>query len=286
MKAVLLVSGSLGLECLKSFPSEWEVVMVFTDRGSKAIIDFASERNIPVFAGNPRKGKASEYIRLLEPEVVFSINYLFLVEEDIINWPSRYCFNIHGSLLPRYRGRTPHVWAIINGEKITGATVHLVDKGCDTGDIVLQKDFEINDTDTGAIVLEKFRHLYPEMIKEVLDMVRKGEVRPQIQDHNLATRFGVRTPESGRINWSWHRERIMNWVRAQAKPYPMAFTFAGQQRVCINKVKFSPHGFDCDDPDGLVLSLHNRNPIVKTPNGALELLEYEGETPAPGTILS
>ncbi len=285
MKAILLISGGLGLQCFKTFPENWEVQMIFTDKGSTAIIDYAREKNVPVFIGNPRNGKASEWIVRYHPDIIFSINYLFLIEDDLINWPIKYCFNIHGSLLPKYRGRTPHVWAIINNERITGATVHLVDKGCDTGPVVLQRSFEIDAEETGASVLNKFNSLYPEMIREVLELVKSGRVIVTAQDHSAATIFGVRTPESGKINWGWQKERIYNWVRAQAKPYPMAFTFVNGQKLSINKLEFSNYGFSGNDPDGLVLGLQNDKPVIKTPNGAVSLVEFEGVFPEPGTIL-
>src|SRR5690606_11116288 len=103
-------------------------------------------------------------------DVLFSINYLFLIERDVLSQDPR-VVNLHGSLLPKYRGRTPHVWAIINNESHTGVTAHLVDEGCDTGPIILQREVPIEYTDTGATILLKFSSLYPEIIADVYRML-------------------------------------------------------------------------------------------------------------------
>jgi methionyl-tRNA formyltransferase len=275
LKAALLLSGNLGFKCLQQFPVECNIICIFTDKRSTAIINWAKEKNIPLFAGNPRNGAATAFIKDHQPDILFSINYLFLIEADLIKWPAKYCFNIHGSLLPKYRGRTPHVWAIINGEKETGATIHLVDDGCDTGDIILQKKISINDHMTGADVLSAFYELYPKMISEVIRQVMNATIHPTPQDHSKATYFGIRTPDSGRIDWNWEKQRIYNWVRAQAIPYPQAFTFCEEQKITINRIIFADSGFNAEDANGLVLDVTNGKPIVKTPNGAILLEEFE-----------
>ena len=184
---------------------------------------------------------------------------------------AKFAVNIHGSLLPRYRGRTPHVWAIINNETKTGVTAHLIDDGCDTGDIIKQKEVIIDNTDTGADILQKFNKLYVPLVDEILTDFERGSITPLPQNNKNATFFGKRTPNDGRINWGWQKERIRNWVRAQAYPYPGAFTYSEglDEKVIIDEVVFSDRGFNETDLNGLIVSL---NPIcVKTPNGILEL---------------
>lgn len=272
------MSGNLGFECLRLFPGNYEIVCIFTDRRSTPIIEWAGEKNIPLFVGNPRGGRAANFIKGLETDILFSINYLFIIEEDLIKWPSKYSFNIHGSLLPKYRGRTPHVWAIINGEKETGATVHFIDENCDTGDIVLQCKIEITNDMTGADILDRFFHLYPQMIETVLQQVSENKVEAVAQDNTQSTYFGLRTPESGRIDWSWNKEKVYNWVRAQAIPYPQAFSFIEGNKIKINKIKFSEFKIDENQPDGIVLSVDRGTPVIKTPNGAVSLEEFETES--------
>jgi len=127
----LLVSGNLGSIALTNLESNHHVIFVMTDKNSVSIIDFCKHKKINYFLGNPRGGKCITFIQSFEIDVLVSVNYLFLIDKDLINFPKKLAFNIHGSLLPKYRGRTPHVWAIINNEKETGITAHRIDEGCD-----------------------------------------------------------------------------------------------------------------------------------------------------------
>ncbi|PCE66557.1 methionyl-tRNA formyltransferase [Sediminicola luteus] len=269
MRIGLLVSGGLGLILLEKLKNECHLIFVFTDINSRSIIDFCKSNNIECFIGNPRMGKCASFITGKEIDVLVSVNYLFLIEQDVIELPKKYAFNIHGSLLPKYRGRTPHVWAIINGEENTGITAHLIDEGCDTGKILKQVNIPIENDDTGANILEKFAFAYPELVTDVLTQIEKGTISPITQDNTLATYYGKRTPEDGLINWDWCKERIYNWIRAQAPPYPGSFTFLGKSKITFVSSKFSNLGFNYDLRNGTVLAL---DPLtVKTNNGALEL---------------
>jgi methionyl-tRNA formyltransferase len=248
------------------------VAFVMTDKSSEGIITHCQEKNIPLFVGNPRNGKAIAFIANKPVDVILSINYLFIVEQDIITHPTQYAINFHGSLLPRYRGRTPHVWAIINNERETGITAHLLTEGCDEGDIVYQEKLTIEPAFTGGELLNLFNQRYPHIVRNVMEMIENNTISLVKQDHSKATWFGKRTPEDGGINWRWHKERIYNWVRAQTKPYPGAFTYRGDDKIIIHQVGFSDYGFDADMPDGLLLTTQPQ-PIVKTANGALALTD-------------
>ena len=272
MKLGLLLSGGLGISILKSLFEEYKIEFVFTDKNSKGIIDFCQDANVPTFIGNPRANSSKEFLENKEVEVIASVNYLFLVEKDLIEKPKNMIFNVHGSLLPKYRGRTPHVWSIINNEKITGVTAHLIDEGCDTGDVIRQVAISIEAEDTGADILKKYELVYPEIVSDVLEDIKNNTIKTQPQDISEATYFGKRTPEDGRINWNWQKERIFNWVRAIADPYPGAFTYYQNQKVTIDKIKYVNFGFNYLDDNGKIL---NTQPIIiKTPNGAVEIVKY------------
>jgi len=271
MNLALFVSGGLGFKVLDHLKeSKHSIRCVFTDSNSESIIEKANDNRLPIFIGNPRNDRALRFIDAYEIDIILSVNYLFLIERLLFS-KAKLAINIHGSLLPKYRGRTPHVWAIINNESKTGVTAHLIDDGCDTGDIVKQKEVIIDDSDTGADILEKFNKLYVPLVDEILSDFERGKIKPLPQNNKNATFFGKRTPHDGRINWGWQKERIRNWVRAQAYPYPGAFTFYEglDEKVIIDEVVFSDRGFNETDRNGLIVSL---NPIcVKTPNGVLEL---------------
>ncbi len=275
MKIVLLVSGRLGFEILKDIASTYKVVAVFTDKASQEIIGHCKKLDVRYFVGNPRGGNVLHLTRELNVDVLLSVNYLFLIEKDLIEWPRLYAINFHGSLLPKYRGRTPHVWAIINNETITGITAHLIDEGCDTGPIVGQLIVPIEAEDSGATILDRYIVLYPQFVRQIIKKVEGGTLSPKPQANEEATYYSKRTPEDGRINWSWQKERIQNWVRALAFPYPGAFTFYDQKKIIINWVEFSNAGYYDSIPDGTILKVETGLPVVKTQNGALLIKEYK-----------
>lgn len=269
MNLAILVSGGLGMSaCEYLLCSRHLVKCIFTDSKSVDIINIAELKNIPLFVGNPRNDKGANFIEFFNVDLILSVNYLYIVEPALFS-KAKFAVNIHGSLLPKYRGRSPHVWAIINNEQKTGVTAHVIDEGCDTGDIIRQIEVDIDVNDTGFDIIRKFTGVYILLIKEVLQDFENSCVSLNPQNNELFTYFGKRTPEDGLINWNWQKERIRNWVRAQSNPYPGAFTNFMQERLIIDEITYSDFGFDSSFENGLILKL---NPIlVKTPNGVVEL---------------
>lgn len=280
MNYCICVSGNLGLIVLKKLLQKTiNIAAVLTDRHSGEIVSICEEKCVKCFAGNPRNGKAYSWIKEnnIEFDILLSINYLFILETDILNMP-KHAINFHGSLLPRYRGRTPHVWAIINGEKEVGITAHLMNDKCDDGDIVKQIVIPVEDEDTGAKILSKYNEKYPSMVDEIIDEIEGDQIVVRPQDISKATYFGKRTSEDGHINWEWQKERIRNWVRAQANPYPGAFTFLNDDKIIINKIEYSNLGFTDTMVNGLVVAVMDGTPYVKTQNGVVKLVDFETDT--------
>lgn len=266
----VLCSGGLGLNTLSQIVEDYPVKFILTDSCSTSIIDFAVQNKIPFYAGNPRKGKGYSFIKNINVDVIASINYLFLIDEDIISHSNKLTFNTHGSLLPKYRGRTPHVWAIINDEKKAGITAHIIDKGCDTGKIIHQIEVPINYEDTGAILLEKYTNEYYPLVKKVFKDVLTNQLNLVTQNEKQATYFGKRTPKDGEINWNWTKENIRNWVRAQAKPYPGAFTYYEGQKIIIDKISITPIKAKKENLNGEIVQT-KPHILVKTSNGLVSL---------------
>lgn len=281
LSVCLLASGSLGFALLEHLFCKSGIALhsVFTDKKSEGIIVFCKEKNFPCFVGNPR-GNASESFRKKiagRPDILLSVNYLFLIEEDLISYPVRYALNVHGSLLPKYRGRAPHVWAIINGEKETGITAHLITRDCDKGAVVAQKRIAISSSDTGGSVLKKYKDAYPELIDEVIQNINAGALTFAEQDESRATYFPKRTPDDGEIDFNWQRERVYNWVRAMAPPeYPGAFFYDGKSKVVVQKASFSDLGFAPGTQNGAVILKDETAYVVKTPNGCVVLQKFDG----------
>lgn len=279
MNYCVCVSGNLGFVVLNDLlKKDIHIAAVLTDKHSDKIIAICDNKNVKCFAGNPRGGKAFNWIKDndIDFEILLSINYLFILESNIINIP-KYAINFHGSLLPRYRGRTPHVWAIINGEKEVGITAHLMNDKCDDGDIVKQVCILVEDEDTGAIILTKYNNIYPSMVEEIIDDIESDNVIAIPQNVSKATYFGKRTPDDGHINWEWQKERIHNWVRALANPYPGAFSFCGGIKIIINRISYTEHGFQDTVTNGTVVDIIDGTPYVKVQNGVIALIDFETE---------
>ena len=272
----VLCSGGLGFDTLVKIHNEYQIKFILTDKKSIEIIQFSKEQEIPLFIGNPRNGTGYQFIKNISVDVITSINYLFLIANDIISHPKKLIFNIHGSLLPKYRGRTPHVWAIINGEKKTGITAHLIDSGCDTGSIIEQIEIDIEYNDTGGIILEKYAKEYFPLVKKVLSSVELNQLTLKKQIELNASYFGKRTPLDGEINWSWSKEDIRNWVRAQAFPYPGAFTFYDNLKIIIDKVSIHEGHLNTEISNGTLLKL-DAIIVVKVSNGYLKLDSVRAE---------
>ena len=275
MNLGILVSGNLGYVVLKHLFKNYKVIFVMTDKKSNLIIDFCKTNEIEVFEGNPRNEMAYDFFSKQKIEVLLSVNYLFLIKKDLIELPVKVAFNIHGSLLPKYRGRTPHVWGIINNEKQTGITAHLIDEGCDTGHILDQVIVDISESDTGNDLLKKYNKLYIPLIENVLDSVKNNNLTVTPQNNRVATFFGKRTAQDGKINWEWHKERIKNWVRAQAYPYPGAFAFYNNKKVIIDEIEFVDYNYNQEQLNGTILSAFPL--IIKTPNGPVLLKKTRNE---------
>lgn len=266
----VLCSGALGLNTLSKIAKEYTIEFVLTDSNSEGVIDFVKANNIPFFTGNPRNGKGYNFIQNISVDVIVSINYLFLIECDVIEHSNVLTFNIHGSLLPKYRGRTPHVWAIINGEEKAGITAHIIDSGCDTGDIIHQIELLIETEDTGATMLAKYTKAYYPLVKKVLVDVLKKQLNFKKQNESDATYYGKRTPSDGEINWNLPKEAIRNWVRAQAQPYPGAFTFYDNQKIIIDKISFSEVKYSAKYNNGEIIQLIPKL-VVVVKNGTVNL---------------
>lgn len=235
--------------------------------------NFCKKNGLDIFIGKPNKDELILKLQNKRSNVLLSINYLFLLDKKIFQL-FEYPINFHGSLLPRYRGRTPHIWAIINNETETGITAHFIDEGCDEGDILFQESIKIENHYTGANLLDIFQIEYPKIILKVLAMINDNQVKRIPQVNQIATYFPKRVPEDGLLNWNWQKERILNWIRALCYPYPGAFTYYENEKIIIDEIRFSHFGFDSSIENGTIISVNIiNNPIVKVQNGAIEIVK-------------
>ena len=158
----------------------------------------------------------------------------------------------------------------------TGITAHLIDSGCDTGSIIEQIEIDIEYNDTGGILLGKYAKEYFPLVKKVLSSVELNQLTLKKQIELNASYFGKRTPLDGEINWSWSKEDIRNWVRAQAFPYPGAFTFYDNLKIIIDKVSIHEGHLNTEISNGTLLKL-DAIIVVKVSNGYLKLDSVRAE---------
>ena len=272
-KIIVFASGNLGLNMLEYLKQVSEIEFIATDSNSGGIIEFATNNGIDNFIGRPNKAELFIKLQSKKSKILLSINYLFLLEKKIFQ-SFEYPINFHGSLLPKYRGRTPHVWAIINNETETGISAHFIEEGCDEGDIVYQDRIKIENHYTASDLLNIFQIEYPKIIFKILENISHGKIVRIPQDNIIATYFPKRVPEDGLLDWNWQKERLYNWIRALSDPYPGAYSYYKDERIIIDEIKFSNIGFDSSIKNGTIISLNENNyPIVKLQNGAIEIVK-------------
>lgn len=191
------------------------------------------EFNIPVVEVSGKMNEYQKQLADLRPDFICVIGWYYMIPTALRNLAPKGCAGIHASLLPKYRGGAPLVWAIINGEKTTGVTFFHFADGVDNGDIIAQKAFEFDDDATIADLVIKAEQASLAILRECLPRIAAGTA-PRLQQNEAdATYFPQRSPEDGLIDWTWDAKRIKDFIRAQTKPYPGAFTFIGGKKVTI-----------------------------------------------------
>ena len=195
--------------------------------------DFEKEYNIPVIEAEGNLSGYFERIKNFNPDFLLVIGWYYLIPKKILGISPLGAAGIHGSLLPKYRGNAPFVWAMINGESETGITFFYFDDGIDTGDIIAQQAIQIEETDTIKEILYKARVASIKVLLNNLPKIESGTADRRQQHHEDATYFPKRTPDDGLIDWSWDAKRIKNFIRAQTKPYPGAYIIANGKKIII-----------------------------------------------------
>ena len=246
----------------------------------RSVAALARENKIPVYTPESLKDpRWTALVRELEPDLLLSLYYRNIIPESIFKQAKLGAYNMHGSYLPRYRGRAPLNWAIIHGEDHTGVSLHVMEKSADTGDIVDQEKVPIGPRQTAGELTPKVRDAAVAVLSRQLDALLAGKAPRTPQDASKATYFGKRTPADGLIDWTKPSRDIFNLVRAVTRPFPGAFTFAPTgQRLNVWWAESVPT--QTDAPCGTILSL---SPLkIRTQDGALEITqgEWTPETPA------
>ncbi|MBI5890392.1 MAG: formyltransferase [Nitrosomonadales bacterium] len=232
-RAVVFAYHNVGYRCLNVLLAHGvDVALVVTHRDNpKETIWFESVQKLAELHGiptitpeNPNVPEVVERIAALQPDFYFSFYYREMLKAPLLAIPKRGALNMHGSLLPKYRGRVPVNWAIIRGETETGATLHYMTEKPDNGDIVAQQAVPILPDDTALEVFQKVTVAAEMALSHVLPALLAGKAPAVKQDLSKGAYFGGRKAEDGIIDWSQSALEIHNLVRAVAPPYPGAMT--------------------------------------------------------------
>lgn len=284
MKIVFFGNHTVGIVALRALINESHVVGVVAhpydpEDGVRyqSVYDFAHSQNIPVIRGRGKDSKVSDFIFLHKPDLIWVTDYRYILPNEILKKSVNGGVNLHPSLLPKYRGRAPVNWAIINGERTLGLTAHFMSSNVDDGDVIEQKTFELSiDEDVGN-ALDKLMPLYDTLTRHVIQSFIRGEVPREAQNNSCATIFEARKPIDGKIDWNISAERIRDLVRAVAKPYPGAYTTFDGKRVYIWKAILENTDLTASHKPGTIVNITDSTLLVTCGEGMLRVLNYTDE---------
>ncbi|MEI6024819.1 MAG: bifunctional UDP-4-amino-4-deoxy-L-arabinose formyltransferase/UDP-glucuronic acid oxidase ArnA [Phycisphaerales bacterium] len=282
MKTVVLAYHELGAAGLKAaIRNGLDVVAVFTHRDDPSeggwytsVAREAAAAGIPVFA--PEKLDHPiwiERIKEMKADLLLSCHYRNMVGAKVRELFPKGCINLHSAMLPKYRGRCPINWVLVNGETETGVTLHYMSDKADAGDIIGQRKVKIDIADTARTLTASMSQATSDLLDELLPLVKANKAPRTPQDEKNASSFGRRTPDDGNIDWTKSAEEIRNLTRAVAFPWPGAFTFAGERKFMVWTTKTAQG----TGQPGEILSADPM--VVACGNGALEIVEAQ---PADG----
>ncbi len=246
MKIVFMGTPDFAVPTLESlFKRGYSIELVITQkdkpkgRGKKVqytpVKEKALELGLEVYQPDSINDKESiDKIKSINPDFIVVVAYGQILRKEILEIPKYGCYNVHASLLPKYRGAAPINWAIINGEKETGVTIMEMEEGLDTGDMILWKSIEIKPDDDAPGIHDKLSILGGEMIIEALEGIKNGVIIKTPQNHSLSTYAHMLDKSMGRINWNDKGENIINLIRG-LKPWPSAYTQYNDEIVKIHK---------------------------------------------------
>ena len=221
--------GVTGIECLLQAGFEIKQIITHQDDPKEniwfeSVFALADRRQIPVITPeNPNQTELVKHLSELNPQWFFSFYYRHMLGPNLLTIPVRGAYNLHGSLLPKYRGRAPVNWAVLHGESTTGVSLHQMVEKPDAGSLIDQEAVTISPNDKAHDVFIKLAPAAKTLLTRCLPLLLNGKIEPKPLDLAQGSYFGGRTPEDGRIDWRQSAWMIHNLVRAVAPPYPGAF---------------------------------------------------------------
>jgi methionyl-tRNA formyltransferase len=255
-----------------------------------SVRDLAFENHLPVYQpADPNDPAFVTAMQALQPDWLFSCYYRAMLKQPLLDLPRLGALNLHGSLLPRYRGRCPLNWVLVHGEIETGITLHYMEAKADRGDIVAQKVIPITPEDTAVTLLARMTAAAGEMFRESYPRLRSGQAVRRPQEHDQASYFGGRRPEDGKIDWGQPATAIYNLMRAVTHPYPGAFSMLAGRRLYIWNGRALAAPLAAPEAPGLITAaIPGEGLLVATGSGTFLITQaqWEGEPEFLGPVLA
>ncbi len=282
---VLFAYHEMGYACMEALLAMGApVVALFTHEDDsreeiwwRSCAALAREHGIATFTPEGVDQSWQERIAPLKPAVIYSFYYRYLIPDAVLALAPRGAYNMHGSLLPKYRGRAPVNWMLVNGEREAGVTLHHMVARADAGDIVGQRSVAIDDEDTALTLYRKLVPIGVELIKEFHPQIANGNAPRRPQNIAAGSYFGRRRPEDGRIEWNWPARRIFNLVRAVTHPYPGAFVNVDGHKLFIWKARIASESGKRGAP-GTIVGVKADGVEVAAGDGSIRLIaaQFDG----------
>ena len=284
MRTVWVSFDTIGRACLEAAAGAGaEIVGVVTlpgpidpNRSGQCAFDEVAERHgaVLIETTDINAEETLEAIGALDPELIFVVGWSQLVREPFLALAREGVFGMHPTLLPRHRGRAAIPWAILSGLARTGVTLfEIVDETADSGAIVGQVVVDIEPDETAETLFERISDAHVELIRELVPQLLSRTAPRSPQDPSRASSWPRRRPADGIIDWETRAPYLYDWVRAQTRPYPGAFTFLGDEKVVVWRAR--PVELEAAAPAGTIVASRPEGPVVACGEGALLLEEVE-----------
>lgn len=285
MKVIFMGTPDFAVPTLEALIEKHEVLAVVTQpdkpkgRGKKMVFpvvkEKALEHNITVY--QPQKVKTPEFVEVLkeyQPDIMVVVAFGQILSEEILNIPKYGCINVHGSILPQYRGAAPIQWSIINGEEFGGVTTMYMAKGLDSGDMILKAKEKIKPDDTYGSLYDRLSVIGAELLIKTLDLIENGEVKRIPQNDEEATFAPMIKPELEHINWNGKNTDIVNLIKG-LNPQPVAYTMLNDEKL---KIWFAETiDGDYNGEPGTIVDVRKRDFVVMTAEGAVAVKEVQAQ---------
>lgn len=206
---------------------------------SESVEDLARDLGIPVHITERVDAETIDLVKRAEPDVIVVNSWYSWMPPELYTLPPHGTLNLHDSLLPKFTGFSPVLWALISGESEFGLTIHRMDDGLDTGDILIQHSLPIGPTDTGTQLVLRGMDLIPGALRDALNSLESGTAVWRPQNKAERTYFHKRSQRDSLIDWNWPAEDLERFVRALSDPYPRAFTFYQGERIEVLESRVS-----------------------------------------------